>query len=157
MFGVFADAVGKGMKIFGFLKLFRLKYPLLLVVVLAICSVVLGTAAPRSLDVQPLQGDAKRDSLTPKPTIVVRDSVSGVPQSARRLRRQRRNADSVVSPLRDSLKPAASDTAVISHRRDTTKSKKGGSMIDQIISGKKVCGMTLFIVNVYSCAAHKVV
>ena len=136
MFGVFADAVGKGMKIFGFLKLFRLKYPLLLVVVLAICSVVLGTAAPRSLDVQPLQGDAKRDSLTPQPTIVVRDSVSSVPQSARRLRRPRRTADSVVSPLRDSLKPAVNDTAVISHRRDTTKSKKGGSMIYHIISGK---------------------
>ena len=108
----------------------------MLVVVLAICSVVLGTAAPRSLDVQPLQGDAKRDSLTPRPTVVVRDSVSGVSQPARRLRRPRRAADSVVSPLRDSLKPAANDTAVISHRRDTTKSKKGGSMIDQIISGK---------------------
>ena len=108
----------------------------MLVVVLAICSIVLGTAAPRSLDVQPLQGEAKRDSLAPQAAAIVRDSVASVSQSARRLRRPRRTTDSVVSPLRDSLKPAASDTAVISHRRDTTKSKKGGSMIDQIISGK---------------------
>ena len=137
MFGVFADAVGKGTKNFGFLKLFRLKYLLLWVVVLTISSVVLGSAAPHSLDVPPQQEGAKRDSLAPQPTIIVRDSVPVAQQPARRLRRQRRGADSVVSPLRDSLQPASSDSAVISHRRDTTKSKKkGGSMIDQIISGK---------------------
>ncbi len=122
------------------MKHFRLKYLVLSVVALAMAHIVLGSANPRPISDEALEQVRRSDSLGPLAVSPTPDSTKQplqVPtsRSARRAA-SRRLSNSVSTPKNDSLAPTDSLLAVPISRPDTTASKKGGSMIDEIITGK---------------------
>ena len=138
----FCRLVGKGIKKNGILKHFRLKYLVLFVVALAIAHIVFGSAVPRPIADTVAEEARKRDSLTL--AVAAGDtSRRDVQQPLRRTRRARKLTDSLAGQQRDSMvaplaAPAATDTAAVKpvSQRDTTATKKSGSPIEQIITGK---------------------
>ncbi len=139
-FGVFADASAKVRKNLEFLKLFRLKYLVLLVVALTTLSVVLGSASARPLAAYPSGqvrgGDSVASAAVATDTIKADATQTTAP--ARRTRRgATRRADEVVQPTKadttavvDSLAPVAVS------KPDTTAGSGKGAFLDQIITGK---------------------
>ena len=136
----FCRLVGKVNENFEFLKHFRLKYLVLSVVALAMAHIVLGSASPRPLAEQALEQTRKSDSLAPATAPALPDTAKqSLQEPVRRTRRAgaKRLSEVVPQPKSDSAAVVADTTAVKPlSKRDTTAQKKGGSMIDQIITGK---------------------
>ena len=110
------------------------------VVALAMAHIVLGSATPRPLVEQAAEQARKSDSLAPAVVSMAKDSAQqSLQEPSRRTRRPSSRR------LSDAVQPAKSDTAAVANdslavkplsKRDTTAQKRGGSMIDQIITGK---------------------
>ena len=119
------------------MKHFRLKYLVLSVIALAIAHVVLGSATPRPLAEQVAEQVRRGDSLAPLVTQTKSDSTEqSDSRSERGSRRSRRLSNTTNTPQHDTLAKPDSLAAVSISQRDTTASKKGGSLIEQIINGK---------------------
>ena len=139
--GVFADLSAKLRKILEFLKHFRLKYLVLLVVALAIAHIVLGSASPRPISEQALEQVRKSDSLAPAIAPPAQDSAKQTAQEpARRTRRpSTRRLSNTVQPTKSDTLAKTVDSVAVKPTpiQDTTAQKpKSGSIIDQVISGK---------------------
>ena len=149
--GVFADLSAKLRKILEFLKHFRLKYLVLSVIALAIAHVVLVSATPRPLSDEVLAQARKSDSLAPAIAPSTQDSARQLSQEAvRRSRRSsttRRLSDAAQAPKSDSVVGADSLSGLRISQPDTTARKGGGSMIDQIITGKNTDSLFYDVLN----------
>ena len=110
------------------------------VVALAMAHIVFGSATPRPLVEQALEQTRKSDSLAPAVAPVAKDSTQKSAQEpSRRTRRasSRRLSNTVQAPKSDTAAVVTDSVAVKPlSQRDTTAQKKGGSVIDQIITGK---------------------
>ena len=132
------------------MKHFRLKYLVLSVVALAMAHVVLGSASPRPLSEQAVDQARKGDSLAPAIAYPIQDSTKQpLQEPVRRTRRPN------VKRLNETIQPTKKDTVGAKDtlavkplsQRDTTTQKKGGSMIDQIISGKNTDSLYYDVLN----------
>ena len=139
----FADASAKVRKILEFLKHFRLKYLVLVVIALVMTHAVLGSAVSRPVVEWATEQVRGGDSLAAQAAVtdtIKADTAKPAPQEpVRRSRRRaaaRRSAEGVaVEAKNDTLAKPDSLAPIPISKRDTT-SKKKGSMIDEIISGK---------------------
>ncbi len=147
------------------MKHFRLKYLVLSVVALAIAHVVLGSATPRPLSEQVLEQARKSDSIAPVIKPVADDSKPRNSRITRNSRRSRRLSDSVLSqsqsqsqsqpqrdtvaplPVRDTISKPDSLATNPMLQSDSTASKKSGSMIEQIITGKNTDSLYYDVLN----------
>ena len=132
------------------MKHFRLKYLVLSVVALAMAHVVLGSASPRPLSEQAVDQARKGDSLAPAIAYPIQDSTKQpLQEPVRRTRRPN------VKRLNETIQPTKKDTVGAKDtlavkplsQRDTTTQNKGGSMIDQIISGKNTDSLYYDVLN----------
>ncbi len=115
------------------------KYLLSLLVVLAIISVLFGTASPRALDAEAVATKSKGDTLV----ALQRNSDTTLREQVRSNRRQRRGANAAISApaadttARDSLAKLPDTLATtMAGGGGTTPQKGGGSPIEEIINGK---------------------
>ena len=115
------------------------KYLLSLLVVLAIISVLFGTASPRALDAEAVANKSKGDTLV----ALQRNSDTTLREQVRSNRRQRRGANTAISApaadttARDSLAKLPDTLATtMAGGGGTTPQKGGGSPIEEIINGK---------------------
>ena len=115
------------------------KYLLSLLVVLAIISVLFGTASPRALDAEAVANRPKGDTLV----ALQRNSDTTLREQVRSNRRQRRGANTAISApaadttARDSLAKLPDTLATtMAGGGGTTPQKGGGSPIEEIINGK---------------------
>ena len=123
-----------------FLKLFRLKYLVLLVVALTAAYVVFGSASARPVMIYPSEQVREGDSAAAATTDAVKSdtaqqSVQDASRRTRRITPAARRSGGVQSAKTDSIAPKDSLAAVQISKPDTARQKKG-SIIDQVISGK---------------------
>ena len=129
------------------MKHFRLKYLVLLVVAMAIVNIVLGSASPKPLLDEVAEQARRSDSIAP--AAIVRDSAKQpLQEPSRRTRRTTRRSNGVIQPAKlDTVAGADSLSSLQISQPDTTTNKKGGSMIDEIISGKNTDSLHYDVLN----------
>ena len=115
-----------------------------MVIAVAIANIVLGSSAPRSLSDSTIGNDSVA-IVAP-----ARDSAQPAQETARRVRRStavRRTTDTPALPLKtDSITKRDTISPLQISKPDTT-ARKGGSMIDEIITGKNTDSLHYDVLN----------
>ena len=142
MFVVFAGFAGKGIKKFGFLKRFRTKYLVALLVTLFMAQTLFGFAQARRIGAENIAAPLVADSVAP---LSPKSDTATSPVSLRESRRSRRSSASS-----DSVKlnqPTNTVTPTQPKQDTTQRVKKGNSGLDQVVEGKNTDSLYYDVVN----------